>query len=232
MKRFAIHFLAVLAVSALFMSSFAQSQTGNDPKKWEADIKKFEEQDKIAPPAKHGILFVGSSSIRLWNLEKSFPGKGYINRGFGGSQLEDSTYYADRIVFPYEPKTIFLYAGDNDISSGKKANQVFADFQMFVKTVHNRLPNTRIIYISIKTSQQRWNKHDEQRKVNSLIQSYCHQFPFLGFIDSDTPLLGKDQKPNPAYFQNDGLHINDKGYEIWAKLVSPEFVKDTSIEIK
>lgn len=222
----------ILLTVSILVPVYCQSPASPGPEKWEGDIKKFEEQDKANPPQKQGVLFVGSSSIRLWNLEKFFPGKGYINRGFGGSQLDDSVFYANRIVIPYQPKTIFLYAGDNDINSGKNASRVFADFQQFVATVHNRLPNTRIIYISIKTSKQRWEKREEQWKANALIQSYCHQFPFLGFIDADTPLLGADKKPNADFFQNDGLHINDKGYAIWEKLVSAELVKDASSEKK
>ena len=105
--------------------------------KWEPEIRAFEASDRTNPPAKHAILFVGSSSIRLWKtLAKDFPNARVINRGFGGSRIADSTAFADRIIFPYEPRTIVFYAGDNDLAEGRTPEQVAADYQAFVCKNH------------------------------------------------------------------------------------------------
>ena len=111
-----------IAAVLLLLNFISQSRSADDPAKfakWEKEIAAFEAADQKQPPPKGGIVFVGSSSIRLWDVKKSFPGLPVINRGFGGSQIEDSTHFAERIVFPYEPCAVVFYAGDNDIASGK-----------------------------------------------------------------------------------------------------------------
>ena len=135
------------------LATIAQEVTG--PARWAEDIAKFKALDKEKFPPEHAILFVGSSSIRLWKLEDHFPGLHAINRGFGGSKIADSIHYADRIVIPYKPKAIVFYAGDNDIASGMTPRQVFWDYQAFVKKVHDALPETKIIFIAIKPSIKR-----------------------------------------------------------------------------
>lgn len=206
MKSFLMLFLALSTVRA-------------DPAKWEKDIAKFEERDKKSPPPKGGLVFVGSSSIRLWDLKAAFPGKNAINRGFGGSEVEDSIFYAKRIVIPHKPKVVFLYAGDNDIGRGKSAERVVADYRRFVETVHAELPETKIVYIFIKPSLARWGKWPEMNRANQAIVVFSKKNPLLDYLDSATPLLGKDGKPNPALLQKDGLHLTKEGYATWNKLV-------------
>ena len=193
----------------------------NDPKKWEGDIAKFEAMDKEKPQKKGQILFVGSSSIRLWKLDKSFPGLDAINRGFGGSQIEDSTFYAERIVLPYEPRTIVLYGGDNDLASGKTAAQVADDFAAFVKKVREKLPKGKIVFVAIKPSIARWKNIDNVRAANALIRKQCEVGEKMVFVDVDKPMLGEDGKPREELFVKDGLHLNEKGYAIWDALVKP-----------
>ena len=190
-----------------------------DPTYWEETIQTFEEKDRESPPPKGGVQFIGSSSIRNWDLEKWFPGKGYINRGFGGSHIEDSTYYAKRIVLPYEPKTIVLYAGDNDINAGKSPRRVFDDYRAFVAKVHATLPKTRIIYIAIKPSIDRWTLVDNMRQANRMIRAETEKDKRLDFVDIDTPMIGDDGTPRAELFADDGLHLNDMGYELWTGLV-------------
>jgi lysophospholipase L1-like esterase len=130
--------------------------------KWETEIRTFEAADKTNPPPKGAILFIGSSSILLWKtLAGDFSEHKVINRGFGGSQIIDSVNFAGRIVLPYRPRMVVLYAGGNDINSGKSPEQVFADFQAFVKKVHATLPETRIAYIPLRPTQRdgrRWKR--------------------------------------------------------------------------
>jgi lysophospholipase L1-like esterase len=189
--------------------------------RWEKSIEAFERQDQERPPPKNGVVFVGSSSIRFWDLRKSFPDLDAINRGFGGSELADSVHYVPRIVVKYQPRLVILYAGDNDLGAGKSPEKVFADFKDFVNAVHTPLPRTKIAFISIKPSILRWKIVDRMRKANALIEEYCKQNQGLVFIDVSTPMLGADGKPRRELFRNDGLHLNDKGYELWASLVKP-----------
>ena len=130
--------------------SFAQSepQDAHDSSKWKNAIAKFEASDKTDPPQKNAILFVGSSSIRLWDLKESFPDFVTINRGFGGSQLADSVQFIDRIVLNHQPQAVVMYAGDNDINAGKSPERVFADFAEFVAILRKKLPDTCLLYTS------------------------------------------------------------------------------------
>lgn len=192
-----------------------------DSDRWERAIRKFEESDRKAPPKPGGVLFIGSSSIRRWDLNESFPDKGYINRGFGGSEIADSTRFADRIVIPYKPRVIVLYAGDNDISKGKSPEQVAADFREFVDKVHSKLPKTRIAFIAIKPSIARWKLYPKMKRANELISEFIAKDPSLSYVDIATPMLGNDGRPRQELFAKDNLHLSAKGYSIWASLVKP-----------
>ncbi len=189
------------------------------PERWEKDISKLEEAARKNPPPKGGLLFVGSSSIRLWDLKSALPERNAINCGFGGSEVEDSVYYADRLVIPHEPSIVFLYAGDNDIGGGKSAERVVADYRRFVKTIHAALPQTQIVFLPIKPSLARWEKWPEMNEANQTIKKLSGENPLLHFLDTISPSLTKDGQPDPALFQKDGLHLNAKGYAVWNKVV-------------
>jgi lysophospholipase L1-like esterase len=188
---------------------------------WEPDLRAFEHQDRMAPPAPGQILFLGSSSIRLWDLEKSFPALDALNRGFGGSHVLDSLQYAERLVFPYRPRKMVFYAGDNDIASGKSPESVLRDYQDFVTKVHKELPELPIVYISIKTSPARWEFAEKMRETNRLIQAFSEADKRLEFLDVDTPMMGPDRKPRAEYFSADGLHLSSEGYALWTSLLRP-----------
>jgi lysophospholipase L1-like esterase len=189
--------------------------------RWESAIQAFEAQDRKSAPAKGGIVFVGSSSIRLWSVERSFPGMGVLNRGFGGSHLADSVRYVERIVTPYQPRVVVLYAGDNDLAAGKSPEQVAADYRKFVAKVHAALPKARIVYIAVKPSLARWKLIEKVRETNRLIRDSAGQDSRLVFVDVERPMLGPDGKPRPGLFLRDGLHLNAEGYRIWTDLVRP-----------
>ena len=200
----------------------------NPHARWEAAIKKFEEQDKANPPARDGALFVGSSSIRLWKLDESFPNLNAINRGFGGSEIADSTHFADRLILKHEPKLVVLYAGDNDIAKGKSAETVTDDYRKFVKVVHARLPESRIVFIAIKPSIKRWSLADKNAKANAAILKICKKDERLEYADIWKPMIGEDGKPRPELFAKDGLHLNSRGYELWTSIVKPLITPESS----
>lgn len=190
--------------------------------KWETAIQSFEAQDRVHPVALGGVLFVGSSSIRRWeSLAADFPNAPVINRGFGGSHIIDSVFFADRIVIPYEPETIFLYAGDNDIADGKDAATVFRDFRLFAKTVHRALPCARIVFIAIKPSIKRWHLSPTMRRANDLVRAFAQKDERLDFADIWSPMLDEADRPKKSLFVDDGLHLNHDGYQVWKEVILP-----------
>jgi lysophospholipase L1-like esterase len=200
----------------------AQAARAADPQRFAAEIAAFEAADKTNPPPKNAILFIGSSSIVKWKtLARDFPSHQVVNRGFGGSHLSDSVYYFDRIVTPYQPRTIVLFAGSNDINAGKTPEEVFGDFKAFAGKVHTALPGARLDYISISTSPSRWSEFDKVKEANRLIRDYIGQDKNLELIDVVPAMLGPDGKPNPDIYVSDRLHMNAKGYAIWQSIVGP-----------
>ena len=211
--------LILVAVGCSTPRAATQAPPGNTAK-WEKEITAFEARDKTNPPPKGAILFVGSSSIRFWtNLAKAFPDKQVINRGFGGSEISDSIALADRIIFPYQPRLIVFYAGNNDIANGKSPERVIADFKTFLKLVHAKLPRTRVAYISIHPNPARWHLKDQVEAANQAISGIKDKR--FTFIDIWHPMLGEDGKPRPELFRPDKLHMNEQGYAIWTSIIRP-----------
>jgi lysophospholipase L1-like esterase len=202
-------------------AAFSESTPTDPHARWEKEITAFEVRDQKNPPPPGGILFIGSSSIRLWKtLEADFPRYPLINRGFGGSQIENSTHFANRIVFPYEPSMIVMYAGGNDLQAGKSPERVAGDFMAFVKKVRSRLPEVTIAYISIAPNPARWKNIVNVRTANRLIAEMCASDDGLQFIDVFPHMLGPDGLPLDHIFVEDRLHMNDAGYRIWTDVVS------------
>jgi len=211
------------AVSLAVLIQAAQHTQAAETKKnrWESAIQRFEAADRKEFPPKHGILFVGSSSIMGWDLKKYFGDLPTINRGFGGSDIADSLHFAQRIVLPYQPRVIVFYAGDNDIAGGKSPERVLRDYQKFVEKVHGTLPETRIVFVAIKPSRRRWKLVAQMREANALVRTFAEKNPRLEFVDIDKPMLGDDGKPRAELLKADGLHLTAKGYALWSKLVQP-----------
>lgn len=192
-----------------------------DPNRFAEEIKAFGEWDsKNAAPAEP-VLFVGSSSIRMWRTHECFPDLPVINRGFGGSHVSDVLHFTPRLVWPYKPRVICLLRGDNDIAAGKSAQRVFEDCRRFVGLVHVKLPDTRIIFISIKPSESRWSLWPEAKKANELMRGLCGPDGSVLYADLATPLLGPDGKPRSELFLSDKLHLNAAGYKVWTEALTP-----------
>ena len=188
---------------------------------WEQDMQRFAALDAASPPPRHGVLFIGSSSIRLWEtLAADFPGVPVINRGFGGSELRDSTFYADRIVVPYAPRQIVIYAGENDLQAGRTPEQVQQDFRVFVQRVRRDLPKARIAYISNKPSPSRVRLLEAQRQTNTLIKAEAARLR-VDYIDVFTSMLDANGQPREELFIEDRLHMNRAGYELWRQKIAP-----------
>ncbi len=213
--------LLISILSAAVVASSGDAAADPDPNRFAGEINAFAEWDgKNAAPAEP-VLFVGSSSIRMWRTRESFPDLPVVNRGFGGSHISDVIHYLDRVVLPYNPKVLVFYAGDNDIAGGKSARRVEQDYRRFVGLVHARLPAARVIFITIKPSGQRWSLWPEMKKANELVRDFCSRDERLFFADLATPVLGADGLPRPEFFLSDRLHLNPQGYVAWTAALRP-----------
>src|SRR5436853_370464 len=218
--------LALLGILTLISapSSRLWAQVADaDADRWESAIKKFEDADKVAPPPQNAIVFIGASSIVRWNLRESFPelGPQAINRGFGGSLAADSVRYADRIVIPYKPRMVVFYAGDNDVEANHTPHQIADDFTAFDRKVHAALPETQIVFISIKPSIRRFPWIEQIKGANALVKQYCATHPHLTFVDIVPQMLGPDGKMRKELLVEDGLHMTPAGYKIWNDALRP-----------
>ncbi len=229
-----LRFLIFLPI-VLFAFFLQAQQTKKSIKQWEPEIRAFELADKTNPPPSDAVLFIGSSSFRIWkNTAADFPEYNVINRGFGGSQIFEINYYFSRIVKPYRPKTIVFYAGDNDLGT-KAPEDVFRDFKTFAEKTHWAFPQTKILFLSIKPSIARWKNKEKIIRTNRLVETFARDHDYIHYIDIFTPMLDKDGGPRPELFLKDGLHMNRQGYEIWIAALKPalkEFHEQSSASAK
>lgn len=189
---------------------------------WESEIAAFEATDLTTTRLQNGVIFTGSSSIALWDeMAEDFPDHAVLNRGFGGSQIRDSTHYAERILQVHQPRLIVLYAGDNDIAEGRTPEQVAQDFQAFVERACGFLPNTRIAYLSIKPSPNRHHLMRGARRANDLIRDITRHNEMLDFIDIFSLMLDARGEPRTELFGPDELHMNRAGYKQWIPIIAP-----------
>lgn len=214
MRLLSLTFALLMAGSAA-----AQPVADPDPARFRAEIDAFSAWDaKNSPPASP-VLFVGSSSIRLWNTAEAFDGLTVLNRGFGGAHISDVLAYFDRTVAPYAPRAIVFYCGDNDVADGKPPEQVLSDFGEFVDRVRTHVGPVPIVWIAIKPSVARWNLHQPMRAVNDAVAARAASGPGLFVADIWTPMVTTGTPPDVALFVEDGLHLSADGYALWNRVV-------------
>jgi len=209
--------LALILVALATAGLSAQSPA----ERWTKALADFDAADRATPPPLGEVLFLGSSTIVNWDTAKSFPGIKTINRGVWSSSLYDAVQRIDRLVVPYAPRVIVLYAGDNDINSGSISEQVAVEFERFAFSVWSKLPQTKIVFIGLKPSIQRWSQIHRMRATNVLIREFCEHDDRLAFLDVDGVMLGWDEKPRRELFVDDGLHLSPQGYQLWTTLLQP-----------
>lgn len=192
------------------------------------EIQQFKDQDIAIPPPANAILFVGSSSFRKWtDVNSYFPGYAIINRGFGGSSLTDVIRYVSDIIIPYHPKQVVIYCGDNDLAASDSINAdtVLARFVRLFEIIRINLPGENILYVSIKPSPSRIRLREKMEQANLLIQTYISLQQHAAFIDVYHKMLNPDGSIMTDIFLEDKLHMNDKGYAIWQKVIKPYLSK-------
>lgn len=198
-------------------------QVAVSPPFWN-EIAEFKHRDSIHFPPANAILFVGSSTFRKWtNVQADFPGYPIINRGFGGCTLEDVIRYAKDIIYPYRPKQIVVYCGDNDLAAGKRVTgkKVYKRFVRLYDMIRKHLGNVDVLYVSIKPSPSRENLMPEMEQANDLIRNFMAQRSHATFVDVYHQMIDARGRPNDSLFVNDKLHMNDKGYKLWQQVLLP-----------
>jgi lysophospholipase L1-like esterase len=221
MKKLIARTIFICLLLLQFHAVYAQQPFWNE-------IQAFKKADSLQSPPKNAILFVGSSSFRLWkDVQAAFPKHTIINRGFGGSSLPHVIQYADDIIFPYEPKQIVIYCGENDFTAADtvRAETVFQRFQRLFTLVRERLPKARITFVSMKPSPSRWHLKEKMEAGNNLIKAFLRKQKKTSFVDVWKPMLNDEGKPKENLFASDKLHMNEKGYAIWQKAIKPHLKK-------
>ena len=203
------------------MAGSVQPAVNPPPPFWN-EIAEFKRRDSIQHPPFNAILFVGSSSFRKWTtIQSDFPGYTIINRGFGGSTLDDVIRYAREIIYPYRPREVVIYCGDNDLAAGKNGKKVFKRFVKLYDMIRKHLGNIDIVYVSIKPSPSREKLMPEMEKANDLIRNFVAQRSHASFVDVYHMMLNQQGRPIDNLFIGDKLHMNAKGYKIWQQAILP-----------
>ena len=195
---------------------------GQDELKWKDDVDRLISIDHGFKDGDDLFLFTGSSSIVMWkNIRDQFPDNKIINNGFGGSQMHELLYFLEELVINYKPAKVFIYEGDNDISEGRTTNNIMKSTKKITRIIKQKLPGTKIYYISPKPSIARWELKEQYISLNTRLNKYALKNKGVFFIDVWNPMLTEDGSLNSELFISDGLHMNQKGYEIWSKAVKP-----------
>jgi lysophospholipase L1-like esterase len=215
-----------ITLFALLLASLAVSQD-TKPAFWD-DIQNFKRQDAVSYPPKNAILFVGSSSFTMWkDVQEYFPDRKILNRGFGGSSLPDVIRYADDIIFPYQPKQVVIYCGENDLAGDDTitAQTVFLRFRQLYSVIRAKLPDVPVVFISLKPSPSRWNLKPKMIAVNEKIRKFLKRKKNAKFVSVWNAMLGPDGKPEELLFREDKLHMKPAGYAIWKRKLEPLLLK-------
>jgi lysophospholipase L1-like esterase len=186
------------------------------------EIAEFKHKDSIQHPPANAILFVGSSSFRKWTaVQADFPGYTIINRGFGGSTFEDLIRYARDVIYPYRPRQVVIYCGDNDLADGEKGKKVYKRFVKLYDLIRKHLGNVDIVFVSIKPSPSREKLMPEMEEANDLIRNFIAERSHAAFVDVYHLMLNAHGHPMDDLFIADKLHMNEKGYKIWQQAILP-----------
>lgn len=218
----ASHLTLLTAWALLHASAGAQPAVPSpDPLRFEKDIAAFEAEDRTTPPPAGAVLFVGSSSIRYWDVAAAFPAFKTIRRGYGGSHVTDTLYFADRVVFRYAPSLIVFYAGDADVAAGKGARQIAEDTGQLVARIHERLPSTPVVVIGTKPSPLHWAHMETIREANRIVRTWLATDTMAAYADVEAALLDERGQPRPDFYTENRLNLNERGYAAWTAAVRP-----------
>jgi lysophospholipase L1-like esterase len=222
--RSRIHAPALVALSAMIFawaSPLAAQVDDPDPSRYTDTFDDWATSDSENTTPTDPIVFIGSSSINFWRTAFDFPQFLVINRGFGGSQASDATFWVHQGVLKYDPSVVVYYEGDNDTSVGKKAPQIFEDMREFAEAVQRVSPRTHIVYLSVKPGPARWDVWGEAQATNALLEEFAAGRDNVHYVDVGSAMIGPDGQPIPELFVRDGIHMTPAGYEVWTRILTP-----------
>lgn len=215
----------VLLLSALICSGLIAQDA--KPAFWN-DIQSFKQRDSAVVPPRNAILFIGSSSFTMWkDVQQDFPGYTIINRGFGGSTLLDQLRYVRDIVYPYHPKQIIVYCGENDLAAADTTTgeDVADRFKELFQQIRKKFPKVQVTYVSMKPSPSRQMLLPKMIRGNELIKKFLATKKRTGYIDVYKEMIDDEGKPRADIFLDDNLHMNEQGYAIWRRVIAPHLLK-------
>ncbi|MBO6793320.1 MAG: hypothetical protein JJ895_05380 [Balneolaceae bacterium] len=210
------------ALALLFICLISTHVLAQDPTRFAGEIEVITNRDFERNNDQPLVFFTGSSSIRMWkNVETTFPGYQVINNGFGGSEFSDLIHYKQELIYAFEPDILFIYEGDNDVNSGKSKEEILKEAVSLLDDIKLKLPDTQVYMISPKPSISRWHLKDEYEQVNDALNQLTQsdEYPNVSFIDVWSPMLDDNGSVKDDVFIEDDLHMNEKGYEIWAAVI-------------
>lgn len=209
--------LACVAGGAIRLAA----QASPDPNRFAKEIAAFDAEDRATPPPTGAVLFVGSSSIRYWDVAAAFPTLKTIRRGYGGSHVSDTQHFADRLIARYAPRLVVFYAGDADVAAGKSATTIAGDTEALVAWIHETLPKTGVVVIGTKPSPLHWAHMATIRDANARLKAALAKDANAAYVDAESALLGPDGQPRADFFQENRLNLNERGYEAWTAALRP-----------
>lgn len=218
--KFSVWWMGVFFIFTVSGSVFGQSKDQSRRDALQSTIDQFKADRESGKHGQPDVIFVGSSSFRAYKgFEDDYEGMNAINLGFGGSQLSDVLYFFDELIDPYQPKQIIVYEGDNDLFAGMTTEEFMADVRAFVRLVNIRKPGTHISFLTPKPSPSRRNLTPKYEAANQALYEYAIATEGVDFIDISQPMHRLDGKIRPEIWTSDSLHMNRKGYEIWAPII-------------
>lgn len=214
--------LRVRVLCIALLTNFVFPLLAQDPLRFETEVQKLTAEDKSINK-KGVILFTGSSSVRMWrDIQSYFPRHNIVNRGFGGSETTDLLYYFDKLILPYKPKQIFIYEGDNDINSGKTPEEILRTNESLVALIRSKVSRkVQLVFLTPKPSKARWSLKSTYEAYNQKLSAWAKTKKRVVVIDVWTPMLDENGMVMQDIFIEDGLHMNKKGYDIWASVIGP-----------
>lgn len=220
--NFSLHrpVLAALALALAFTDSCAGTKRP-DPDRFAKDMAKFDAEELSRPPERGGIVFTGSSSVRMWKVNEAFPDLPVLNRGFGGSVAHDLVVHAEKVALRYQPALLVVYTGGNDIHMKLTPEEVLDDYASFLTLIHQRLPQTRVLVHALRTGPVRLAELPQAEKLNALLKAWCADKPWIRWFDVPAGLVKEGNAPREEFYLKDRLHLNAAGYKIWNQDFGP-----------
>jgi lysophospholipase L1-like esterase len=229
----ALLIVAAAAYVGLRLYDEMERARSEDPLVWAHAVEVFEARDATHPPPTNATLFVGSSSIRLWNtLAEDMAPLVTIRRGFGGARMHDVIYYADRLITAYRPARVVIFVGSNDVNVSDTPMEAVAiierGLRSLAETIHAARADTQIYYIAITPTPFAWEKREAVRTANTAAEGVCDEDPRIHFVATEDLFLTTTGEPDASLFRLDGLHLSPAGYARWTRRLKPLLIDPSS----